>query len=65
MSTSTVKSVEVFHHYCLKKIQFLPVTAWSAMCETLLGVGTLLTEIDKRKLMFFHNIRYHLFQRTP
>ena len=56
MSTSTVKSLEAFHHYCLKKIQFLPVTTRSAMCQNLLGVVSLLTKIDNRKLMFFHKI---------
>ena len=56
MSMSALQSAEVFHHYCLKKIQFLPKNTRSAMCQTLLGVGSLLSEIDKRKLMFFHKI---------
>ena len=53
MSMSALQSAEVFHHYCLNKIQFLPKNTRSAMCQTLLGVGSLLSEIDKRKLMFF------------
>ena len=60
MSTSTLKSIEVFHHYCLKKIQFLPKTTRSAMCQTLLGVGSLLSEVDKRKIMF--SIKLHFIR---
>ena len=56
MSSSSMKAIEVFHRYCIKKIQHLPVTTRTAMCQTLLGVGSLIGDVDKRKLMFFHKI---------
>ena len=56
MTQTKMKEIEVFHHFCLKKIQYLPTNTRSAMCQSLLGVGSLVGEIDKRKLLFFHKI---------
>ena len=56
MSLSSMKAIEVFHRYCIKKFQHLPVTIRTAMCQTLLGVGSLIGDVDKKKLMFFHRI---------
>ena len=39
-----------------EKDTFFTKNTRSTMCQTLLGVGSLLSEIDKRKLMFFHKI---------
>ena len=56
MTQTKMKEIEVFHHYCLKKILYLPTNTRSVMCQSLLGVGSLVGEIDKRKLLFFHKI---------
>ena len=51
-SSSSMKAIEVIHQYCIKKIQHLPVTTRTAMCQTLLGVGSLIGDVDKRKHVF-------------
>lgn len=56
LTQTNIKEIEKFHHYCLKKIQYLPVHTRSAMTEALLGLGSLNSEIEKRKLLFFHKI---------
>lgn len=56
MTQSNKKDIDVFHHYCIKKLQYLPVQTRSAMCESLLGLGSLTAEIEIRKLLFFHKI---------
>lgn len=38
LTQTKIKDIEKFHHYCLKKIQYLPGNTRSVMCESLLGV---------------------------
>ena len=53
MTQTKMKEIVVYHHYCLKKMLYLPTNTRSVMFQSLLGVGSLVREIDKRKLFFF------------
>ena len=43
-------------HFIVKKILGLPIRTRSDMCESMLGLTRLSSEVDKRKLMFLHKI---------
>lgn len=42
-----------FQHFVLKDIQGLKISTRSDMCESMLGLHPIISEIDKRKLAFF------------
>jgi hypothetical protein len=56
MTKADIDSVNRLQHYIVKRIQGFKTRTRSDMCELMLGLKKLCTEIDKIKLMFLHKI---------
>lgn len=56
MTASDFNELEKFQHYCVKKMQCLPIQTRSYMCESLIGIPKISLEIDKRKLFFLERL---------
>ena len=56
LSKTDIIKVDRLQHYIVKRIQGFKTRTRSDMCESMLGLRKLSTEIDKRKLMFLHKI---------
>ena len=56
LTAHDLNELEKFQHFCVKKIQCLPWLTRSYMCESLLGLPKLSSEIDKRKLFFLERL---------
>ena len=56
MTKADTDSVNRLQHYIVKRIQGFKTRTRSDMCESMLGLRKLCTEIDKRKLMFLYKI---------
>ena len=56
MTASDFNELEKFQHYCVKKIQCLPMKTRSYMSESLIGLSNISFEIDKRKLFFLERL---------
>ena len=56
LTKTDADKVNRLQHYIVKRIQGFKTLTRSDMCESMLGLRKLCSEIDKRKLMFLHKI---------
>ena len=56
MTVKDIANINKLQHYIVKSIQGFHVRTRSDMCESMLGLFRLSSEIDKRKLMFIYKI---------
>ena len=56
MRLTDISKINQFQHYAVKLIQNLRHSTRSDMCESLVGLRKLSTEVDKRKLLFFQKL---------
>ena len=56
MSDRDVISINKTQHYIVKCIQGFPTQTRSDICESMLGLNRLSSEVEKRKLFFLHKI---------
>ena len=56
LSTTEINKIDKFQRYIVKRVQGLPVRTRTDMCESMLGLHPLSSEITIRKLLFLHKI---------
>ena len=56
LSTTEINEIDKFQRYIVKRVQGLPVRTRTDMCESMLGLHPLSSEITIRKLLFLHKI---------
>ena len=59
-----IMNINKFQHYAAKLIRNFRKQTRSDMCESLLGLPRLCSEVDKRKLMFFQKLTMLSYQST-
>lgn len=65
LSTADSQRLHVFQHSICKSVQNLPSQTRSDMCETLLNILPISSEIDARKLLFFGRLCRMSYQTLP
>ena len=56
MSQNDISTVNRLQHFIVQTIQSFHIRTRSDMCESMLGLNRLSSEVEKRKLMFLHKI---------
>lgn len=56
LSPSCLRSINRFQHFVVKKVQGLPSSTRSDMCEAMIGLHKLNCDISVKKLLFLHKI---------
>lgn len=56
LTQSEIDELNRLQHFIVKKIQGFKIRTRSDICESMLGLYRLTSEIDKRKMMFLHKI---------
>ena len=56
LTNSDTVSLSRIQHDIVKKIQGLPIRTRSDICEPMVGISRISSEVEKRKLMFLHSL---------
>ena len=56
MTQNDINIINRLQHFIVKTIQGFPIRTRSDICESMLGLNRLSSEVENRKLMFLHKI---------